>query len=396
MLDWLIVGGGVQGTIAANFLLGKNASPREKIRILDPHEGLLANWNRNTSAVGMDYLRSSFVHHLAYDPFSLQHFAKKNRSASWVRFIPPYQRPSIELFQKHTQSVIKENDLDSLFLQGSLIDIKKISDGYRAVTSIGEIEAKKILLAWGVTESCQIPDWCQELKKTGVEIKHVFGDEQENSQQGAKHIAILGGGISAMQLALKYSKGLNENNSVHVISRHPMRMSQFDSDKCWMGPRCLREFNKVSCPSKRREIIKAARRRGFVPQDVSLAFKNEMMKRSEQLKFLRADVVSASQKHENKNLVSLELSDGTNSQYNEYDLIICATGFDSCCPNKELVEKLSRNFGLPLANCGYPLLAKDLSWGDENIFAIGALAELRMGPTSRNIIGARQAADLLL
>lgn len=396
MLDWLIVGGGVQGTIAANFLFGKNASLKGRIRILDPHEGLLANWNRNTRAVGMDFLRSSFVHHLAYDPFSLQQFAKVNRSASWVKFTPPYQRPSIELFQKHTQSVIRENDLDSIFVQGSLIDIRKISGGYRAVTSTGEIEARKILLAWGVTESCQIPDWCRELKKAGVDIKHVFDSEQENFEQVAKRIAILGGGISAMQLALKYSKALDQTKSVHVISRHPMKMSQFDSDKCWMGPRCLREFNKVSCPSKRREIIKTARRRGSVPQDVSLAFKNEMMKHNDQLRFLRADVISASPKNENKNLISLELSDGTNSQFNEYDLIICATGFDSCCPNKELIEKLSQSFGLPLANCGYPLLSKDLSWGDENIFAIGSLAELRMGPTSRNIIGARQAADLLL
>lgn len=396
MLEWLIVGGGMQGTIAANFLIGKNPSLREKIRILDPHEYLLANWNRNTKAVGMDYLRSSFVHHLGFDPFSLQRFAMANKSASWVRFTPPYQRPSLELFQRHCQSVIEANQLNKMVLQGSLLDLEKINDGYRAITSNGEIESRKILLAWGVTESCQVPKWCEKLTKDGIDIKHVYASQNSDVDLDSKRVAILGGGISALQLALKFSKSLSEKSSIHVLSRHPLRISQFDSDKCWMGPRCLREFNKVSCPTKRREIIKSARRRGFVPPDVLLAFKNEMKRSAERLQFLRGEVVDAVKKSKNENLVSLHLSDGNDLQTNDYDMIICATGFDSCCPNKNLVEKLSDNFGLPRANCGYPLLSRDLSWGEENIFAIGSLAELRMGPTSRNIIGARQAADLLL
>lgn len=395
MLEWLIVGGGLQGVIAANFLLGKNPALKEKIRILDPHDGLLSNWNRNTKAVGMEYMRSSLVHHLAYDPFSLQQFAKANKSASWVRFIPPYQRPSIELFRRHTQSVIEANDLEKMFLKGSLRSIKKIENGYRAITTQGDVTARKILLAWGVTESCQMPDWCQELRSEGFEVKHVFGDGNEKLNHESKRIAILGGGISALQLALKYRRLADRNSSVHVISRHQLRVSQFDSDNCWMGPRCLNDFNKIACPIKRREVIKSARRHGSVPKDVSLAFKYEMMKNANQLFFIRADVVGARKGDSNEDSAQLELNDGNSVQIKEFDSIICATGFDTSCPNVELVETISQEFGLPLSNCRFPLLEKNLSWGRENIFAIGSLAELRVGPTARNIIGARQAASIL-
>jgi len=45
--------------------------------------------------------------------------------------------------------------------------------------------------------------------------------------------------------------------------------------------------------------------------------------------------------------------------------------------------------------CGYPLVGDDLQWG-ANLFVTGPLAELRVGPCARNIVGARNAGRLLL
>ena len=42
--------------------------------------------------------------------------------------------------------------------------------------------------------------------------------------------------------------------------------------------------------------------------------------------------------------------------------------------------------GLELCSCGYPAPDKYLRWGD--VYVAGALAELELGPSARNIAGA--------
>jgi hypothetical protein len=50
---------------------------------------------------------------------------------------------------------------------------------------------------------------------------------------------------------------------------------------------------------------------------------------------------------------------------------------------------------LPCADCGYPIVSRALQWGHD-LYVIGALAELEMGPIARNISGARQAAGRIV
>jgi len=47
--------------------------------------------------------------------------------------------------------------------------------------------------------------------------------------------------------------------------------------------------------------------------------------------------------------------------------------------------------------CGFPIVDKNLSWGDSGrIYVSGALAELEIGPSARNIAGARLAAERIV
>jgi len=50
MLDWLIVGGGIHGTHLALVLTARGGVDPERLRILDPHETLLARWERCTAS----------------------------------------------------------------------------------------------------------------------------------------------------------------------------------------------------------------------------------------------------------------------------------------------------------------------------------------------------------
>jgi hypothetical protein len=68
MLEWLIIGGGIQGTYLSHFLTSRCGVPREYVRVLDPHEQPLACWQQWAENTGMQFLRSPDVHNL--DPES--------------------------------------------------------------------------------------------------------------------------------------------------------------------------------------------------------------------------------------------------------------------------------------------------------------------------------------
>ena len=75
-----------------------------------------------------------------------------------------------------------------------------------------------------------------------------------------------------------------------------------------------------------------------------------------------------------------------------FDRIILATGFEQVRPGGELVDGIIDRLSLPVADCGFPILREDLSW-HQGLFVMGGLAELTLGPSARNIIGARKAVE---
>ena len=85
-------------------------------------------------------------------------------------------------------------------------------------------------------------------------------------QKRRETVAVVGGGISAGQVALRLQ---DEGNIVHLISRHEMKEHQFDSDPGWLGPKYMTGFLKEKDLNKRRKIISKARHRGSVPPDVN-------------------------------------------------------------------------------------------------------------------------------
>ena len=60
-----------------------------------------------------------------------------------------------------------------------------------------------------------------------------------------------------------------------------------------------------------------------------------------------------------------------------------------------MIDRLIEDFELPCASCGYPIVDDWLRW-HPRIHVSGPLAELELGPVSRNIAGARRAGDRLV
>lgn len=336
----------------------------------------------STTRVGMTHLRSPSVHHLDINPWSLFSFADQKNNQYTPSFAPPYDRPNLNLFKAHSESVIDHFELSDIHIQEKAIKCSLEADGVSVQLSNGsELKTNQIVFAIGSGEDPEWPEWAKQSDKR---IEHVFDPDFREWPVESESIIVVGGGISAGQVALRL---LNEGHEVHLISRHSLRQHQFDSDPGWLGPKFMRNFSQVSCVNTRRSLITEARHKGSVPPDIYEALHQAINKK--QLYWYEAEVQSLN--HTDSDLL-LTLTDQTTIQAQR---ILLATGFKSRRPGGSMIDTLIDSAALPCAQCGYPIVDSELRWSD-SIYVSGPLAELEIGPASRNIAGARRAADRLV
>ena len=244
-----------------------------------------------------------------------------------------------------------------------------------------EISSENVILAIGAGDQPMWPEWSNGM---GDLVHHIFHSDFSGWPIKEERIAVVGGGISAGQVALRLQ---DEGHDVHLISRHELKEHQFDSDPGWLGPRYMAGFEKEKDLNKRRQLISGARHRGSVPPDVNLSLAKSIGSR--EIKFHKTGVSSIN-KHQDS--ATLNLDDGTSIQI---DRILLATGFMPKRPGGKMVDQLIAESQLPCAECGYPIVDTDLCW-HPRLYVSGPLAELEIGPSSRNISGARRAAKRIV
>lgn len=385
MLDWLIIGGGIHGTYLSYVLTHVAGVPASQLRVLDPHATPLALWEQFTTNVGMEFLRSPVVHSLDPDPQALVKFAHTAAGLPHARFIEPYRRPALDLFRAHTQHLIEHRRLRELRVQGRASGLQRYANGFRVETTNGDLTARRVLLALGVTEQPYWPAWAQALRATGAPITHIFDTTCRRSElPSGQHTVVIGGGISAVQTALALAHAAP--GQVTLVMRHPLRVHQFDSDPGWLGPKYLRNYQRESDYGQRRAYIQAARHRGSVPPDVEQALCAAM---ADGVLCLRMTEVRSAALNA---VGGITLCGTDGSEPIEAHLVVLATGFAATRPGGAWLDAAIADLGLPCAACGYPLVDAALSWYP-GLYVSGALAELELGPAARNIAGARMAAE---
>jgi len=171
------------------------------------------------------------------------------------------------------------------------------------------------------------------------------------------------------------------------LSRHEPRVHQFDSDPGWLGPKLMVGFSREADADRRRTMISEARHRGSVPPEVHRALRRAL--HSDQLSWQEGEVLDVERQGE-----TLAIRLGTGAVL-EADRLLLATGFASHRPGGSLVDQLVASEELPCAECGYPIVDAALRW-HPRVYVSGPLAELELGPASRNIAGARRAGDRLV
>ena len=381
-IDWLIIGGGIHGVHVAVRLLAEGEISREQLRIVDPADRLLDRWRRCTSRTGMTHLRSPSVHHLDQDPWALQRFAGKRKKRRPGLFAAPYDRPALDLFNAHCDHVLERYELSELHVQARAVSGEISCDGVTVALSDGRrVVAKNIVLAMGVSEQPHWPDWAP---RRSPRVQHVFGLDNVRWPTSPETVAVVGGGISAGQTALRL---MREGHRVHLLSRHDLRQHQFDSEPGWLGPKFMADFDRERDLTRRRKLIAAARHRGSIPPDV-----RRNLHRAIQGGEIQWRKVEVERLEEREGALELTLSDGASLSV---DRVLLATGFIDRRPGGELVDSLIASASLPCAACGYPVVDSGLRW-HPRVYVTGPLAELELGPTARNIAGARRAASKLV
>ncbi|RNA67912.1 FAD/NAD(P)-binding protein [Alteribacter keqinensis] len=384
MFNWTIIGGGIQGAVMASFLADSGVEPAQ-IAVIDPNEEPLANWKHCTSKIGMDYLRSPFVHHLAQSPFSLDSYAKKEE------FVKPFfgrrKRPLLQMFNAHSDTVLTDRGLNQSWIKSRVSGIRKVRNHWQLRLSDGRlIDSRHVVAAIGLGEQPYWPEWAKEIRSDSPSaVAHVFDrDLDTDSIKGP--VTIVGGGITAAHLAVKLAG--QEPGNVTLLKRHPFRIHEFDSDSGWMGPKNMSRFQKVNDLAKRRRIIRQARHRGSIPQELHMNLLH--LERSGRLKINHGDITHAAQTSDG--IITLY---GDNNVLHQTRTVILATGFIQEAPGMNWLEPLIKDHKLKCAECGYPVVSESLEWCD-HLYLMGGLAELELGPTARNISGARRGAGRIV
>ncbi|MGQ9898587.1 MAG: FAD-dependent oxidoreductase [Acidobacteriota bacterium] len=387
MLDWLVIGGGIHGVHVALVLTVRAGVVADRLRILDPQPALLARWTQCTGNVQMAFLRSPLVHHIGLGAFDLFEFSRTPEGKPYAAFAPPYDRPGYALFQVHCQHLLAQHRLEALHLQGQAIGLHRLGErGWRVETPNGSLEARRVVLALGLSDQPAYPDWARACQAADAPVRHVFDCDMHTAQLASwRHAVVFGGGISAAQLALALAA--RRPGTVTLLMPHPVRIHQFDSDPGWLGPKYMRAFEAETSLERRRQMIREARHRGSMPKDVYQDVRQAVQQGI--LCLQEAGVTSATPQTDGQVLLSLTTGDTL-----ETDNLLLATGFEPQRPGGRWLDDTIATYELPVAPCGYPVVSKSLRWA-RGLYVTGPLAELELGPTARNIAGARKAADRL-
>lgn len=383
MLDWLIIGGGIHGTHLSLVLTACAGVERDRVRVLDPHPEPMAVWNRRTASVGMKHLRSSLVHHVGVEPMALARFGGlSRRRGSTNRFRGRYRRPGYEIFQSHCASVVRQHRLEELRIAGGASGMRRVRDGWAVETGDGVLCARRVVLALGQRHRAPdparpYPPGVRDLLDPGVDTR---------SLSPGTRVAVIGRGMSAVQAALSLAR----SGHCHVtwIARGETRKAEFDSDPCYMGDKCLQPFWATASWETRRALVREARQPGTVTPSVALHL-GQALARGD-LEAARGEATGFDAHPGGGWRVILDQGRAAGP----FDRVLLGSGLDDGRPDGWIRRDLVEGAGLSVAPCGFPTPSPSLEWGD-GVHVSGPLAELELGPVSRNIIGARHSAERL-
>lgn len=377
-----MIGAGVHGLTVALRSVEAGLRPGVDLEILDPSGTWLSEWKRRFAAHDIRSLRSPGVHHPSSEPGALYAFAAARNQRSEAAYGQPLTS-AFNAFCDHLVEVAGLTDAVSPH-RAQLLAADRAS--VTVLTSNGQvITADRGVLA-GNPGRRRIPRWVDDLLALEPDrLLHAASVDLRSSDLAGQTITVVGGGLTAAQLALgAISRGAEH---VHLVIRRALRTSTFDVDPGWLGPKHLESFCRLSA-AERADAVLDARNGGSVPPAVAASLRRES--RTGRLTiFERARVVAGA---DSGGLPMVVLGDETHLRA---DRLWLATGTDCTVDSCRLLDDVATSHPCGVHR-GLPALTPDLSWPGTRLHVTGRLASLQLGPAAGNIWGGRKAADRIV
>ena len=207
----------------------------------------------------------------------------------------------------------------------------------------------------------------------------------------SKKILVIGGGLTAVQVAQRLLK-TSDDTEVTICSRRPLVERHFDIPLEWFDRRttnkCMADF--YHWPHEERlQLCRAERDGGSVPG----LYMRDVRRLEEGGRLCRitgaAEYTSGGQAHQPGTMMAVKI----NGSIEHYDAIVLACGAQPDIESNPLCRQLLKQWPVPTFG-GFPCVSEDAEW-IKNLYVVGGLSSLSIGPDAANLMGMRRAAQIV-
>jgi cation diffusion facilitator CzcD-associated flavoprotein CzcO len=246
--------------------------------------------------------------------------------------------------------------------------------------------ARRVVLAAG-DGALNIPDWVQVLENNypADRLCHASQVDLRRLKLQGERILVLGGGLTSGHLAIG---AVRRGANVKLMARRRFQEKLFDADPGWVGPKYLKGFNAEPDWQRRWQMIQTARNGGSFTPDMMLKLRRAQRDKSIEL----VEQCQVEQVRWVNHCWQVACSDG---DYFECDRIWYATGRTLDAAQHPLLQEIQAQYPAEMVN-GLPILDTHLRWPGCELFLMGGLAALQVGPVARNLRGAKIASDRIV
>lgn len=392
-IDLAVVGAGPHALTLVAHLLQKKKSMRGRFLVFDPSGTWMNRWNYQFAALEIPHLRSPAVHQPDPDPHALRTFAESRPN----ELFPPYDLPGTGLFQDFCQEVIRRWQLQSDVYPAQVVRIEPLNHRHRPrfcleLSNGQTVVARRVVIANGGGQP-HLPEWVGQIPKNYPpdRLLHSHQVDLRKLQLQGERVLIIGGGLTSGHLAVG---AIQRGAQVFLMSRRSVYEKLFDADPGWLGPKYLKHFWAESNWHARWHMIQQARNGGSMTPAMLMQLRR--LERDGRVVFYEQCQVSQAQWTGDRWRICCNNSAVHGCiQHQQIDRIWLATGSQLDATNHPLLKNVLDAYPVEIVN-GLPVGDEYLRWRGCELFVMGGLAALRVGPTARNLSGARAASDRIV
>lgn len=392
-IDLAVVGAGPQALTLVTHLLQKKRSMRGRFLVFDPSGTWISQWRHQFAALQIPHLRSPAVHHPDPDPHALRTFAESRSE----ELFPPYDLPGTRLFEDFCQEVMRRWQLQNLVYPAQVVRIEPLphrrSTRFCLKLSTGEtLVARRVVVANGGGKP-QLPAWVEQMGGgyPGDRLLHSHQVDLRNLNLAGDRVLIIGGGLTSGHLAVG---AIQRGAKVLLMSRRDLYEKLFDADPGWLGPKYLKGFWAEQDWLARWQMIQQARNGGSMTPAILTQLRR--LQREGRVQFYEQCQVSRAEwTGQGWQVCCTNPAVHACICQQPIDRIWLATGSQLHVGHHSLLDVLADVYPVEVVQ-GLPVVDEQLRWPGCDLFVMGGLAALRVGPTARNLSGARMASDRIV